>query len=307
MPEVTLRVGGYAPLDSTHSQALRLFGKVVERETDHKVGVEVMANILDEGRPASDLLDMTEAGELSMCYFSTSYLGSRVPELNALETPFLFGNLGHAHRALDGAFGAALTQATQAATGFIVLGYWDNGFRHLTNRLRPVRSPDDVRGMRVRLQPNAIHEAMIKAWGAIPVAAELSRGIELITSGAVDAQENPLANTVAYGVDRVHRFATMTGHLYGARGLYAHPGTMSRLSESGRSMVQSAARQAVGHQRNLAVATEVKLRAELEAGGMQFADLEPPELDAFMESTAGVVAAVRTQVGPELLDLAMVG
>ncbi|MDH3499573.1 MAG: TRAP transporter substrate-binding protein DctP, partial [Acidimicrobiia bacterium] len=118
------------------------------------IRVDVLGNILDTGRPAADLLSMVDSGELTWCYFSSSYLGARVPELNALEVPFLFDGLDAAHAALDGEFGAWLTAATEATTGFEVLGYWDNGFRHLTNRLRPVRVPTDVKGMSARLQPN---------------------------------------------------------------------------------------------------------------------------------------------------------
>ena len=154
-----------------------------------------------------------------------------------LETPFLFPDPATAHRALDGELGDALAGAVRAATGFEVLGFWDNGFRHMTNRHRPIRTPDDSRGMTVRLQPNAIHEELIRSWGAIPVAAELSVGIQMISRLEVDAQENPLANTVAYGVDRVHRHITMTAHLYGARGLFSHRPTWDDFEPDLRQVV----------------------------------------------------------------------
>lgn len=92
----------------------------------------------------------------------------------------------------------------RAATGYEVLGYWDNGYRHLTNRLRPVMTPADCAGMRVRVQPNAVHEELIRSWGGRPVPAGLNEGIRLIKKLEVDAQENPFASTVAYGVDEVH-------------------------------------------------------------------------------------------------------
>jgi len=304
VPDIVLRVGGYAPRDSTHSGALAVFADRVRAASGGRIDVEALWNILDAGRPASDLLDLVEEGELTMCYFSTSYLGARVPLLNVLETPFLFADLEQAHLALDGALGAALSAETEAATGFMVLGYWDNGFRHLTNRLRPIHSPEDCRGMRVRLQPNPIHEAMVEAWGAIPVPVELSRGIEMIAAGAVDAQENPLANTVAYGVDRVHHFATMTGHLYGARGLYAHPATIRGLSEEDQSIVRQAIREAITYQRQKAAAKEEALRIDLGAAGMQFVEPDATERAAFLSATRQVVDEVHRDLGKELFDLA---
>jgi TRAP-type C4-dicarboxylate transport system substrate-binding protein len=302
--DITLRVGGYAPQDATHSSALETFADVVRRESGGRIAVDVMCNVMDEGRPATDLLDMTERGDLALCYFSTSYLGSRVPALNVLETPFLFDDLDGAHDALDGALGDALTAEVESATGFRVLGYWDNGFRHMTNRVHPIRTPEDCRGLRVRLQPNALHEAMIEAWGGIPVGVELSEGVAMIADGRVDAQENPLANTVAYGVDRVHRFATMTAHLYGARGVFAHPCTLASLSDEDRTLFETAARRAIDVQRSIAAEREVTLRTRLEAGGMEFVDLTESERDAFRQAADQVIERARRDVGDELFELA---
>ena len=303
MPETTLRVGGYAPEDSSHSSGLARFSETLAEATDGRIAVDIMWSVLDQGRPATDLLTMVESGELAMCYFSTSYLGSRVPELNVLETPFLFSGLGNAHAALDGDLGTALTAATEAATGFRVLGYWDNGFRHMTNAVKPIHTPDDVAGMRVRLQPNALHEAMVESWGGIPVAVELSRGIEMIKAGDVDAQENPLANTVAYGVDQVHSHATMTGHLYGARGVYGHPETLDGLSVDDRDAVLHAAREAIDHQRRAAHAKERDLRTQLTAAGMAFVDLSREEMKAFTDAAEPVVRTARSGVGRALFSL----
>lgn len=296
-------VGGYAPRSSTHSRAVQALRRHLRENLGDEAEVGVIWNILDRGRPASDLLDMVERGELTLCYFSTSYLCRRVPELNVLETPFLFRDLDHAHQCLDGELGELLNWATGAATGLCALGYWDNGFRHLTNRLRPVHEPDDCRGMRVRLQPNDVHEEMVRTWGAVPVPAELSQGIELITSGRVDAQENPLANTVAYGVDAVHRFATLTGHLYGARGIYAHPATVEAWPSDVRVVVDEAVRAAIAFQRQEAATKEDELRAELTAGGMAFVDPTPEQREAFAAATGEVVDSVRRRLGGRPFDL----
>lgn len=303
MSETVFRLGGYAPPDATHTAALRMLADRIEAGTGGRIRTEVFGNILDTGRPASDLLSMVEAGELAMCYFSTSYLGSRVPALQVLETPFLFRDLDHAHAALDGDLGAALTEAIGSATGLVALGFWDNGFRHLTNRLRPVVRPEDCAGMRVRLQPNAVHEALVESWGAIPVAVDLGAAVGMIASGEVDAQENPLANTIAYGVTEVHRFATMTGHLYGARGVYANPETLESLDPADREVVASAVRAAVAFQRDLAERRESELRASMEAGGMEFVDLSPDQRDAFRRAAEDVVARVRAEVGDALFSL----
>jgi len=299
-----LWVGGYGPQKSAHGDGLDAFRRVVEEGTDGDVEVEVTWNIMDEGRPNTDLFDLVESGHMFLCYFSTSYLGGRVPELNVLETPFLFADLETAHRALDGRLGETLNRAVGSATGFEVLGYWDNGFRHMTNRLRPIHRPEDCKGMTVRMQPNVVHEELIRSWGAIPVAVELSAAIQLIIRLDVDAQENPLANTVSYGVDQVHRHVTMTGHLYGARGLFAHRPTFESFDPDLRQVVEKATRTAIEVQRKAAADLETTLRARLEAEGVEFVDLTQEERSAFVVASAPAIARAHEGVPEELFELA---
>jgi TRAP-type C4-dicarboxylate transport system substrate-binding protein len=283
---------------------LAAFRRFVESETDHEVTVRITWNIMDEGRPNTDLFELVEAGDMFLCYFSSSYLGERVPELNVLETPFLFASLESAHRALDGALGKALQKAVHSSTEFEALGFWDNGFRHLTNRLRPVHTPRDCEGMTVRTQPNHIHEELIRSWGAIPVAVELSEAIGLITRLEVDAQENPLANTVAYGVDKVHSHVTMTGHLYGARGLFAHGPTFDALPADLRRVVERAVRSAIDAQRRAASDLETSLRSSMEEAGIAFVDLTDLERKAFLEASTPAIALAHRGVPEHLFELA---
>jgi TRAP-type C4-dicarboxylate transport system substrate-binding protein len=298
-----LWIGGYGPEQSAHGRGLATFRDVVEMETDGEIQVRVTWNIMEDGRPNTDLLDLVESGEMFLCYFSSSYLGDRVAALNVLETPFLFRDLDHAHRALDGALGDRLGAEVRSLTGFDVIGFWDNGFRHLTNRKHAVRTPADCVGLTVRVQPNAIHEALIRSWGATPVAAELSDGIRMIKAMEVDAQENPLANTIAYGVDGVHGHVTMTGHLYGARGLWAHRETLESLPEELREVVRRAGAVAIDVQRGEAAARETGYRARMEARGIRFVDLSAHEVDEFRRASFPAVDLARQTSRDELFDL----
>jgi TRAP-type transport system periplasmic protein len=300
-----LWIGGYGPEQSAHGHGLKTFKELVEAGSDGAVTVDVTWNIMDEGRPNTDLFELVETGDMFFCYFSSSYLGSRVPELDVLETPFLFPDLPVAHGALDGPLGEALAEAVRRQTGFDVLGFWDNGFRHMTNRLRPIHRPEDCSGMTVRMQPNLIHEELIRSWGAVPVAVELSAGIELISRLEVDAQENPLANTVAYGVDQVHTHFTMTGHLYGARGLFCHRPTLESFDDDVRALVTDAASRAVQAQREAAGQLEQTLRARLEQGGALFVDLTEGERDEFVAASRPAVELAHSRLPEDLVGLAV--
>lgn len=301
MPQPTIRVGGYAPADSTHSRSLDRFAEFVREHSDGTIDVDVLYNVMDLDRPAVDLLEMVTTGELTMCYFSTSYFGSSVPLVDALEIPFLFDSLQDAHEALDGAFGKTLSDAIRAEHGYEVLGYWDNGFRHLTNGVRPLRSPADCAGLSIRLQPNRIHEALVTAWGMTPVPSELSEGIELIASGKVDAQENPLANTSAYGV--THRHITLTAHLFGARGLFANVEQLAALGPRGADVARAGARVAIEYQRAEARRYEDTLRARFEDEGRAVVDLSDDERQAFIDAAGSVISDARAAIASEVLAL----
>lgn len=296
----TVRVGGYAPATSVHSRAVDRFTQAVQVESNGELSVEVLYNIMDQGRPAIDLFDLVRSGDLTWCYYSTSYLTDTVPGLESLEIPFLFAEPGEAHEALDGEYGRLLADAVQAEAGFEVLGFWDNGMRHLTNSVRPVRTPDDCRDLRIRLQPNRIHEALARSWGMDPVPAELSEGIAMIKRGEVNAQENPLANTVAYGVD--HSNITMTAHLYGARGLFANHAELEKLGEAA-TVVREAARQAIEFQRQAAADYEIELRQTLTAAGRHVIDLDGPQRAEFAAAAASVIDQATDTVDPALRSL----
>ena len=301
---IRIRFGGYSPADSTHSRAAVRFKEALARRVGNAVQVDHYWNVMDFGYRADDLLSMVECGLLTLCYFSTSYLADRVPELEAIDLPFIFESEAHAHAALDGALGAFLTAKTESRLNYRVLGYWDNGFRHLTNRLRPVRAPVDLQGMRIRLQPNDIHVKTFGLLGAVPVPTDLKPGIAMIERGEVDAQENPLANTVTYGVHQYHKYVTMSGHFYGARGVYVHKTSFDAWPETVQTAVREAAREAIEVQRKLATEKEKELRARLEKEGLSFVDLSAQERSAFVAAVQPVLKDARKELGDDILAMA---
>lgn len=301
MNATVVRVGGYAPVGSVHSRAIERFADFVERESNGAVSVELLHNVMDNGRPMAALLDMVVAGELTWCYYSTSYLGSSVPTVEALEIPFLFSSLDDAHAALDGSLGSELAEAIETVHPVEVIGYWDNGFRHLTNRVRPINRPADCDGLTIRLQPNRVHSELVTAWGMTPVPVELSEGIRMIAAGEVDAQENPLANTQAYGVSHAH--ITLTSHLYGARALLACREAMAAFDAATADLIRRGAREAIEFQRVAAQDYEVELRREFEAAGRHVVELTGDERMEFVRAAAHVAARARADLPPAVLRL----
>ncbi len=238
---IQIRMGGYGPPTTTFSRALKMLGDDLEAEFGDEIEIKYVWNILDFGYRAEDTLWMAEHGILTLVYQSTSYLSDRIPELGFADLPFLFRDNEHARSAMDGALGDYLKERVEDSVSYRVLGFFENGFRHISNSLRPVRSPTDLVGMKVRVLPSKIQARAFELLGAKPLPVDLVDAIEGITAGTIDAQENPLANTVGYGVSKYHQFHTLTGHFYVSRGIFANRAAFESLPDS----IQTAFRRAV--------------------------------------------------------------
>ena len=135
-----IRFGGYQGDNSVHTRGASVFQEAVRHLSGGAAEVDFKQNIVDDGHKASDLLSLTESGELDGCYFSSSYLAERVPELALFDQHFTVPDRRRAYAVLDGSLGQRLASEVEARTGFAVLGYWDNGLRHISSGARALRT-----------------------------------------------------------------------------------------------------------------------------------------------------------------------
>lgn len=299
-----ITLGGYGPPSTTCSRGMKVLGDKVAEQFGKDVAVHYVWNVMDLGYKAADLLWMAEDGVLSMSYQSTSYLADRVPEMDLADLPFLFDNLAQARAAMDGAFGAWMTaKIEERIPGYRVLGFFENGYRHISNRLRPVRTLDDLKGMKVRLMPGEIHRRSFELMGAVPCPLDLKPGLEAVMSGTVDAQENPLANTVDYGAHKVHRYHTLSAHCYLSRGLYFNRAQFDRWPKSLQDAMRAAARDAILAQRELAIEEEHNARKNIEAVGGEVLELSPDARAAFKQAVKPLHEEARRRFGDDVFGL----
>src|SRR5579862_7060582 len=219
---ISIRMGGYGPPTTGFSRALKRIGDRLMAQFGDRLDIKYVWNIMDLGYRAEDILWLVEHGLLTLGYQSSSYLTDRVPELGVLDLPFLFGTTQGARAAIDGALGQLLARKIEERVNYRILGFFENGFRHLSNRLRPVRTPADLAGMRIRVLPSKVQERTFELMGAVPLRMDLTEAIRMIVGGELDAQENPLTNTVTYGVHTFHRFHALTSHFYISRPIFVH-------------------------------------------------------------------------------------
>ncbi len=300
---IQLRFGGYGPPTTTHSRGLKFIGEKLEQQFPGDVEVKYVWNIMDLGYLGKDTLWLAEHGILTMVYQSTSYLTDRVPELGFADLPFLFGTNEEARAAMDGELGAYLTRKTEERISYRVMGYFENGFRHISNRLHRIRTPRDMAGMKIRVLPSMIHARTFELLGAEPLRIDLTEAIEGVVNGTLDAQENPFANTVTYGVPEFHPYHTESSHFYLSRGLFANRDAVDGLPDDIRTAFHAAVAEAIPFQRKLAVEEELLAKKKIEEAGGEVIRLSDEERQAFRDAVAPIYDEVREELGDEVFNL----
>jgi len=265
--------------------------------------VNYVWNIMDFGYRAEDILWLVEAGLLTLGYQSSSYLTDRVPELGFADLPFLFARRDQARAAVDGALGRYLADKIEQRVNYRILGWFENGFRQISNRLRTVRAPADLAGMRMRVLPSEVQAKTFELLGCVPLRWDLTEAIAAIKAGTIDAQENPFANTVTYGVHKFHRFHTVTNHFYVSRPIFFNRTQCDAWPADLQAAMREAVARAVEFQRELAIEEDREARAAILAAGCDITELTASEHAAFRAAVTPLLNGARGVYGDELFGL----
>jgi TRAP-type C4-dicarboxylate transport system substrate-binding protein len=270
---IELHFAGYQPARSVHTRGLYTLRDGVARHAGSTLSIKVTDSVVSLGRKAADLLSMVESGELDGCYFASSYLAARVPALGVFDAPFQASSRETVFATLD----PALADQVATTTGYRVIGWWDNGIRHISNAVRPIRSPADCSGLRLRTLDNAQHQAAFWRCGFLPTHIDVAGLARAVADGTVDAQENPLTNMVNFNLQAHHKHVSLTGHLLGIALLLVNRARYDALPAEPRAALDAAARDSEAAQRALAIAEDTEcLRILAEAG---VAIVPPHEID----------------------------
>ena len=300
---IRICMAGYGPPSTGFSKALQFIGDRLAAAFGTRVAVDYVFNIMDHGHKAEDILTLVENGEMTLGYQSSSYLTDRVPELGFVDLPFLFADNTQARAAMDGALGAFLARKTEARIDYRILGWFENGFRHISNRLRPIHVPADLKDMKIRVLPSEIHRRTFELLGAVAMRMDLTEAIAMIKAGTLDAQENPLANTVTYGVHKFHKFHTLTSHFYISRPVFINRTAFDAWPQDLQRAMRAAVADAVAFQRELALEEHAQSRRIIEDAGCQIVELTAAEHAAFVEAVQPLLADARRMYGAEMFNL----
>ena len=296
---IRIILGGYGPSTSSFSQGLKQIGDRLGARFGDDVEIEYVYNILDLGYDeAGDLTRLVDNGVLSLAYLT---MFDAIPALQVAALPFLFENSAAARVAMDGALGQSATNTIEANTNFRILGFFENGFRHVSNSVRPVHSPIDLNGLVIRVL--GVQATTFELLGANPKVTPLTAVFEGLQSGELDGQENPFENVVTYNLYHAQRYYTETYHSYLSRPIFVHRPSFDVWPDALRTEMRAAVKEAVTLQRQLHDQAEID-SAEIicEAGG-EIVTLTPQQRQAFIDAVAPIYADAQNQYDRELLNL----
>ena len=210
-PAITLRLGhGAAPGNPRHVVALE-FAKYVNERTNGNVQVSVFpSETLGSDRQMTEAAAM---GALDFCITAQGVMSTYNPKLAVIGLPFLSGKPEQVYRVLDGEIGEMLSEQV-VPQGIRILAYWDNGFRQITNNVRPIFKPEDLKGLKIRTPEDKMTLAIFRALGANPAPLAFGELYLALSQGVFDGQENPLTNIYYSKLHEVQKYISLSNHKY---------------------------------------------------------------------------------------------
>ena len=277
----------------------QVFKKEVARLTNNQLQVDVFPAMQLGG--AKENVDAVRSGTLALTWVGAAFLSRIAPELEAVSLPFIFPNRESAFRVIDGPVGDAIDKKLQDK-GFIALGWMELGMRHITNSKAPVTSLAELKGMKIRLQPNETHLATFRALGANPVAMDVKELYSAMEQRVVDGQENPYTVISASRYGEVQKHLSNSGHFFDFIAVVASKKAFEQMKPEQQKVIREAMTATIAFQRKLAIESEAKAIAELK-GKMTYTEIAPSVKDEMRKvAMAAVLDGVKKRAGADLVD-----
>ena len=294
-----LQIAGNFASEHPSSVAVdQVFKKEVARLTNNQLQVDVFPAMQLGG--AKENVDAVRSGTLAITWVGAAFLSRIAPELEAVSLPFVFSNRESAFRVIDGPVGQAIDKKLQDK-GFLSLGWMELGMRHVTNSKTPIRTMADLKGLKVRLQPNETHLSTFRALGANPVAMDVKELYSALEQRVVDGQENPYTVISASRFSEVQKQLSNTGHFFDFIAVVASKKAFEQLKPEYQKAVREAMTATITAQRKLAAEQEAAKFAELKAK-MAYTEIAPAAREEMRKASLPVIEDVKKRAGADLVN-----
>nr|WP_224703741.1 TRAP transporter substrate-binding protein [Devosia sp. CJK-A8-3] len=276
-------------------EAVKYFGELVKEKTDGRYSVEVFhsAQLGEE----KDTIEQTQFGVIDLNRISIGAFGTQVPEATVTQLPYIFRSADHFHAVLDGPIGDEILAAFEAVD-LVALAFYDGGARSFYNSEKPINSPADLTGMKLRVMQSDIFVDMVAALGGNATPMPYGEVYSGIQTGVIDGAENNYPSYDTAGHSEVAKYYSLDEHLMVPEVLVMSKLSWDKLSAEDQAAVRAAAKESVSKQRELWAAKEVESKAKVEAGG---AVINTVDKTPFIDAMKPVYAKYVTD--PKLQDL----
>ncbi len=293
--DFVFKLGHIADPENPYAKGAEKFAQLVKEKTGGKVEIQVFpSSQLGNQR---DLVEGTQFGTIDFTMTSTAVLGNFLPEAAVFDLPFIFRDVQHAYKALD-TVGMEIAQKLQ---GMKLLAYYENGVRHMTNSKRPIRKPEDMKGLKIRVMEQPIYIEMIKALGGNPTPMAFGELFTALQQGVVDGQENPAAHIYTARFFEVQKYISLTAHTYSAEPMLVSLAAWNKLPKDLQEKVQAAANESKDWQRDLCRQLEEGYWTKILESGKSEINRDVDK-QAFADATRGVWAMFEKKVGKENIE-----
>lgn len=270
------------------------FKEELERLSEGKVSVEIHGGGALGGE--RDLVEGVQLGTLDMTIISSGPLGNFVPESNVLDFPFLFRSFEHADKVVTGEIGQKIDAALENI-GIQPISWASNGYRHMLNSVRPIRHPDDLKGLKMRTMENKIHIDSFQALGTDPTPMSSTELFTALQQGVVDGMESPLTWVIPSRFHEVQPYMSLSFHFYSPSPVLMNKATFDGFPQEIQDAVLEAGELAKQHQITFMEEIEAVLIQEAVDYGTQIVRPEDFDTEAFVAASEPVYEAYEDEYG----------
>ncbi|EAX46932.1 TRAP dicarboxylate transporter, DctP subunit [Thermosinus carboxydivorans Nor1] len=294
-----IKVGIGLNEQSPQYKGLQKFKEIVERESKGRIEVQLFAN--SQLGDDTKMMTALRAGTLEMTCPSTAPISGLDKKWMVFDLPFLFPNEEIADKVLDGPIGQKFLDSL-SQNGIKGIAFWENGYRQLTNSVKEVKTPDDVKGLKIRTMENPVHLAAFRALGANPTPMPFGELFTSLQQRIIDGQENPVTTIYLQKFYEVQKYATLTNHFYSPFVLMFSKKIWDTLPKEDQDIILKAGKEAGLYQRKINREMMKESLANLEKTGMVVTKLTPEQQKAFMDATKDVATKFEAEIGKELIQ-----
>lgn len=294
-----IKVGIGLNEQSPQYKGLQKFKEIVEKDSKGRLEVQLFAN--SQLGDDTKMMTALRAGTLEMTCPSTAPIAGIDKKWMVFDFPFLFPNEEVADKVVDGPFGQKLLDSL-SNHGIKGIAFWENGYRQLTNSVREVKTPADVKGLKIRTMENPVHLAAFRALGANPTPMPFGELFTSLQQRTIDGQENPLTTIYLQKFYEVQKYTTLTNHLYSPFVFMFSKKIWDTLPKEDQDIIAKAGKEAGIYERKVNREMMAESTAGLEKAGMIVTKLTPDQQKAFAEATKDVAAKFEAEIGKETVD-----